>query len=122
MAFFGSQYDIFTKDFVYRFTYMGIVDKVYGAACIVLGALALVVRSQLVHFKRGAPRHYLCLCGGSLAVSVLYAAAFYIAAGSLDGYLDSSGLLTDLLQLLTSAAVLAVNVVYLKKRAGLFVN
>lgn len=57
-----------------------------------------------------------------MAVSVLYAAAFYIAAGSLDGYLDSSGLLTDLLQLLTSAAVLAVNVVYLKKRAGLFVN
>lgn len=124
VAFFGSQYDIFTKDFVYRFTYMGIVDKVYGAACIVLGALALVVRSQLAHFKRGAPRHYLCLCGCSLAASVLYAAAFYIAAASLDDYfvLDTGGLLTYLFQLIASAAVLAVNAVYLKKRAGLFVN
>ena len=59
-----------------------------------------------------------------MAASVLYAAAFYIAAASLDDYfvLDTGGLLTYLFQLIASAAVLAVNAVYLKKRAGLFVN
>lgn len=120
----GNQYNTYdpvsgqelTSEIVYGvYPSLRYIDIAFAVFTLALVAAAIYIRQQLAHYRKGAPKKYLLFLVVSLAGSVLYG----IAAGAVLG--DASSAIGDsLASLIANAALLAVNVIYFKKREYLF--
>lgn len=115
----GAHYDG-AEDLVYGFyPDLKTVDTVFGVIFIIIAVAALFVRFQLSGFKRGAPSKYYALC----IVSTLAGLLYLFIASSVTGV--SIGDLADastVSSIVTSIAMLIINVIYFGNRKHLFVN
>ena len=97
-------------DLVYTFIpSLSTVDKLYGIVLIALAVFAIIVRFQLAQFKKTGPKFYLLL----LLISGIASLIYLIAAGAI---------VSQISQLIVSAALLVANYIYFQKRSNLFVN
>ena len=97
-----------------------IVDLLSGIVMIALGVMAIFVRQKLVQFRKDAPSYLLIF----LSISTAHSAARLILTAALAGdiFFSSSLAGSYVLGLVLSVLMIALNNVYFKKRAALFVN
>lgn len=116
----GMNYNISGADASAVYLYYGsglkIIDVLFGIFVIALAVYAIYVRFRLAGFRQNGPTSYYILLAANAIGSTLY----YIAASFVTGIMmfDSSTITT----LVSSIAMLALNVVYFNKRSQLFVN
>lgn len=119
LIFAGSQYGE-DADYIY-FLYDGLkaVDVIFGILSLGLAVLALAARQALARFKANGPKLYFTFLIANIVVGLIYIILVSIVTGvSMSMLVD-----TDLIaQLVTSAILLGVNIVYFRKRTHLFVN
>ena len=95
---------------------MQVVDMTYAALLIMLGFLALYVRSQLYHYKRSAPRKLLLL----YAMNGLVALYYSVGVSQVTGI---SLMDTDILYVIPGMVVMIIiNKIYFGHRKHLFVR
>ncbi len=95
---------------------MQVVDMTYAALLIMLGFLALYVRSQLYHYKRSAPRKLLLL----YAMNGLVALYYSVGVSQVTGI---SLMDTDILYVIPGVIIMIIiNKIYFSHRKHLFVR
>lgn len=95
---------------------MQVVDMTYAALLIMLGFLALYVRSQLYHYKRSAPRKLLLL----YAMNGLVALYYSVGVSQVTGI---SLMDTDILYVIPGMVIMIIiNKIYFGHRKHLFVR
>lgn len=95
---------------------MQVVDMTYAALLIMLGFLALYVRSQLYHYKRSAPRKLLLL----YAMNGLVALYYTVGVSQVTGI---SLMDTDILYVIPGMVIMIIiNKIYFGHRKHLFVR
>lgn len=85
-------------------------------ASLALAVADIYVRQQLAHYKKGAPKKYLIILGATIALSVILLIGVTAIVGA---EFNSSSSWSSLI---INVVVLALNVVYFRKREHLFVN
>jgi hypothetical protein len=95
---------------------MKVIDMVYAALLILMGFLALYVRSQLYHYKRSAPRKLLLL----YALNGLVALYYSVGVSQVTGI---SLLDTDILYVIPGTIIMIIiNKIYFSHRKHLFIR
>lgn len=119
----GSQYDG-SADFLYAMIPgLSAIDKIYGIVLIALAVFAIVTRMQLAGYRKNGPKFYLLLLVVNIAASLIYViAGCSVINAAVSGAVSLSDFSTYIPTLIVNGVLLAVNVVYFKKRAHLFVN
>lgn len=92
------------------------VDMMYAGLLILLGILALYVRTQLYNYRRGAPRKLLVLYALNCVVSVYYSVGVTMAAGISIWDTDIQYAVP------TAVLMIIINKIYFDKRKHLFVK
>lgn len=108
------------KELVYA-TFGGLqaLNVVYGLCLIAHAVLCVVTRFQLAGLKKLGPKLLMGVYAASLIISIGYnAVAGVILQVGAGVFLDT----TTIFHLVTLAVMMAVNYIYYKKRADLFVN
>ncbi len=95
------------------------IDIIYGVLLILLVIVAFVARQKLAGFKKDGPNTYLIFLGANVLVSVLYFVLVKVCTGLSFGELNTRSVLPSLV---ISAALIAVNADYFRKRKHLFIN
>ena len=95
------------------------IDIIYGVLLILLAAAAFVARQKLAGFKKDGPNAYLIFLGANVLVSVLYFILVKVSTGLSFGDLNTRSVIPSLV---VSAALIAVNADYFRKRRHLFIN
>ncbi len=90
------------------------VDRVYAAALIAYGVAAVVVRNQLAHYRRNAPRNLLILYVSSVIIIVIYLFGAMIVTG-VNMFTSYS-----IISMLSTLIMAWINKIYFDKRAHLF--
>ena len=97
------------------------LEVVYIACNIVFGFLALATRKALVEYKKKGP-FMLYICYGMSAVSEIVYAVYDCVLNGFTDLVIASNVTTAAFGIITSAALIAANYTYFKKRANLFEN
>jgi RNA polymerase subunit RPABC4/transcription elongation factor Spt4 len=106
-----------TANTVYRHFGSGLqfVDVMFGLLLLALAVFSIVVRQRLANFISDAPRYLTILYVGSASISFLYGIAVTAITGiSWDA--------TQIISIIVTLTIMAVNISYFKKREHLFVN
>lgn len=96
------------------------LDVFMGVLCIAAAVLAIIARQSLAHFKKNGPLLYYVCCGAGIVYNLIY--LFGLSAV---GVLSAVGsqVASELGSYIAGYSVmLAVNIMYFKKRMHLFVN
>lgn len=116
----GKAYGEMSEIWYFFSSELRIVDLLSGIVMIALGVMAIFVRQKLVQFRKDSPSYLLIF----LSISTAHSAARLILTAALAGDLFFSSSLAGsyVLVLVLSVLMIALNNVYFKKRASLFVN
>lgn len=114
----GSHYDGMAN-YVYRFfPAMQMLDIFYGIACIGVGVYGIVTRMALAKYNKNAPMMLYILYGVSAVIPLIYVFGASMVISKY-GAIDFT---SNIISVIGSAAMIAVNYVYFNKRKHLFVN
>ena len=121
----GNQYGEYAQEVYELMPALKTPDMVYGIVLIAIAALAIFTRFALAGFQRNGPKLVVALYGAVIIVSVIYniwGASIVEAAASdlgISAGIDYANIGSSVA---ISAAMLAANASYYKKRESLFVN
>ena len=119
----GGKYGIFAEAYYRYFDGLQIVDIIVGLASIALGVFAIYVRFRLAKFCADGPKMLFMLYIGAAAINVLSALlTVIIVNASTYGANVSIDYTSVITTIAVSVVMVAVNNVYFKKRAFMFVN
>lgn len=94
------------------------VDIVYGILLIAVAVFAIYTRQQLAHYRSNGPTCLYALYGATMALSVIYLVIVSIVIK--DATFTATVVSQSMPGLISSAVVLALNIVYFRKRKALF--
>ena len=120
MAMTGSHYGGYSGMVYYIFPEMQIVDILFGIAMLAMAVVAIITRQKLAHFKQDSLKWIIILYVISMAAALLYLILAVAIVG--DGLLTGELIGQYIGSVIGSIVMIALNNVYFKKRASLFVN